>query len=259
MRNFTKGYIGKSLTMGFLGILGTLVACGGAGITGAGASTPSDHVLFTMGLNALAYNNSDPDLKYSTQQGGKVWIGSSGGWSYANFGIFEQSSNNWAGGAGAIDFFGGGGVLFSHAAALTSGSQIYYRITPRASGAVDVSGTDNLLISLGNDKIGLANTHNQVTVFLEGGTLSGTSYSNSCKTSIDLRTADTNKNITTYTVPLSSFSTCDSGTLTSLKTAVNQVVIKVLTGNGNATSDAASGGTTETLIKLGQIAFSKAP
>jgi hypothetical protein len=117
-----------------------------------------------------------------------------------------------------------------------------------------------LLISLGNDKIGIAaNTHNEVTVSLEGGTLSGSNYSNVCKTTIDLRTTDNNTNITTYTVPLSSFSTCDAGTLTSLKTAVNQVVIKVLPGNGNATSDLASGPSTLTLIKLGQIAFSKAP
>ena len=259
MRQFTKGYIGKSFTMGFLGILGTLVACGGGGITGVAASSaPPDHVLFAMGLTALPYNAGDPDLKYSTKQGGKVWIGSGGGWSYGNFGIFEQTNNNWGGGSGAIDFFGGGGVLFKHAAALTADSYIYYKVTPRASAAVDVSGTDSLLISLGNDKIGsAANTHKEVTIVIEGGTPVAYSYSNSCKARITLRSADNNTNITTYTVPLSSFSTCDAGNLTSLKTAVNQVVVKILPGDGNATVDAATGSSTETLLKLGSVAFSK--
>ena len=260
MANLRMGYIGKSFSLGILGIVGTLVACGGGGITNTVASVaaPSEHVLFAMGYSVLPYDNSDPDLKYSTKQGGKVYIGSNGGWSYADFGIFQQTNNNWGIGQGAVDFFGGGGVLFKHNAALTNNdSQIYYKVTPRSTGSVDISATDNLLISLGNDKIGsAANTHNEVTVFLEGGNPVAYSYSNSCKTRITLRSADNNTNITTYSVSLSDF-TCDAGTLTSLKTSLNQVVVKVLPGNNNASSDAASGPSTETLIKLGAIAFSK--
>lgn len=259
MANLRMGYIGKSFSLGILGIVGTLVACGGGGITNTVASvaTPSEHVLFAMGYSVLPYDNADPDLKYSTKQGGKVHIGSGGGWSYGGFGIFQQTNNDWGNGQGAVDFFGGGGVLFKHAAALTSDSYIYYKVTPRSTGSVDVSATDNLLISLGNDKIGsAANTHKEVTVFLEGGTASGSTYSNSCKSRISLRDGDDNKNITTYAVSLSNF-TCTSGSLTSLKSGLNQVVVKVLTGDNNATNDAASGSSTETLIKIGAIAFSK--
>jgi hypothetical protein len=260
MANLRMGYIGKSFTLGILGIVGTLVACGGGGVTSTVASTaaPAEHVLFAMGLTALPYNSSDPDLKYSTKQGGKVYIGSGGGWSYGGFGIFEQSTNNWGAGSGAIDFYGGGGVLFKHTAALGADSYIYYKVTPRVTGSVDISGTDNLLISLGNDKIGsAANTHKEVTIFLEGGTLSGYNYSNSCKARLTLRDGDNNTNITTYTVSLASFTSCDSGSLPAVKSALSQVVVKVLPGNGNATNDSASGASTETLILLGSIAFSK--
>jgi hypothetical protein len=258
MANFRMGYIGKSFTMGVLGIVGTLVACGGGGITSTVASvaTPAEHVLFAMGLNALPYNNADPDLKYSTKQGGKVYIGSGGEWTYGGFGIFAQTNNDFANGSGAVDFFGGGGVLFKHSQALSSSSYIYYKVTPRSAGSVDISATDNLLISLGNDKIGSsADTHKELTVFLEGGTLSGYSYSNSCKATLTLR-SDTS-NIVTYSVPLSSFSSCDAGTLAAVKTNLNQVVVKVLPGGGNGASDAATGASTETLIKLGAISFSK--
>lgn len=259
MANLRMGYIGKSFSLGILGIVGTLVACGGGGITSTVASvaTPNEHVLFAMGYSVLPYNSSDPDLKYSTKQGGKVHIGSGGGWSYGGFGIFQQTNNDWANGQGAVDFFGGGGVLFKHDAPLTSDSYIYYKITPRSTGSVDISATDNLLISLGNDKIGsAANTHKEVTVFLEGGTASGSNYSNSCNSRVSLRDNDNNNKITTYTVSLENF-TCTSGTLASLKAGLNQVVVKVLMGNNNTTSDLASGSSTETLITLGAIAFSK--
>ncbi|WP_194944618.1 hypothetical protein [Limnohabitans sp. 2KL-3] len=259
MANLRMGYIGKSFSMGVLGIVGTLVACGGGGITSTVANVvaPSEHVLFAMGYSVLPFDANDPDLKYSTKQGGKVHIGSGGGWSYGGFGIFQQTDNRFDIGQGAIDFFGGGGVLFKHLAALTNDSYIYYKVTPRTTGSVDISATDNLLISLGNDKIGsAANTHKEVTVFLEGGTASGFNYSNSCKSRISLRDKDNNNNITTYAVSLASF-TCDSGSLTNLKSSLNQVVVKVLPGDNNLPSDAASGDSTETLITLGPIAFSK--
>lgn len=256
MANFRTGYIGKSFTMGVLGIVGTLVACGGGGVTSTVASTatPSEHVLFAMGFSPTTYDAADPDLKWSTGQGGKVWAGSGGGWTYGNFGMWAQSTPDYANGVGAIDVHGGVGVNFLHNAALGAGGYIYYKITPRSSGSVDVSATDKLLISIGNDKFGAAaNTHQEVSVFLEGGTLSGGAYSNICTATQALRS---HANISTYTIPLSSF-TCSSGSMTSLKSAVSQVVFKVLPGGGNTTSDAASGASTETLIKFSSIAFSK--
>ena len=255
MANLRMGYIGKSFTTGVLGIVGTLVACGGGGVTSTVASTttPSEHVLFAMGFSPIAYDAGNPDLKWSTGQGGKVWAGSGGTWSYGNFGIWNQSVPDYGAGAGAIDVHGAIGVNYTHSAALSSASYIYYKFTPRSTGTVDISATDKLIISMGNDKQGSnSNTHQLVTIFLEGGTLSGYDYSNSCKATQLLRS---HNNVSTYSIALSDF-TCDRGTMASVKPIISQVVLKVLPGGANATSDASTTAN-ETLLKVSAIAFSK--
>lgn len=249
------GYIGKSFTMGALGILGTLVACGGGGVTSTIASTtaPSEHVLFAMGFSPVAYDSNNPTLKWTTAQGGKVYAGESGAWTYGNFGMWAQSVPDYNNGIGAIDVHGAIGLNYLHSTAVTSSSFFYYNFIPRTSGAVDISATDKLIISMGNDKQGSnANTHQEITIFLEGGTLTGNDYSNSCKTTQLLRS---HANVSTYSIALSGF-TCDRGTLANLKPALNQVVLKVLPGGQNATSDASTAAN-ETLLKVSGIAFSK--
>jgi len=259
MANFRMGYIGKSFSMGVLGILGTLVACGGGGVTSsvASVSAPADSVVFAMGFTRRTV--TEPDLEYLTAQGGKVYIGtkSGGNWVWGEYGIYENAGSDctW-GGCGAIDQFGGVGINFKHTSALNNEDYIYYRVTARASGGtVDISGTDNMLISIGNDKNG-ANTHKELTLVLEGGTQTGYNWSNSCKNTIQLGNY---QSISTYKIPMTTGWTCDSGSMSSLKSSVSQVVVKVLPGGNNTTSDAASGNTTETFIKLGAIAFSKNP
>jgi hypothetical protein len=251
MANLRMGYIGKSFTLGILGIVGTLVACGGGGVTSTIASTtatPSEHVLFTMGFQPTT-DAGVPELKWKTAQGGKVYVGTNtasnaNNWTYGGWGTWNQTD---------IDVKGWVGVQFHHPSALNSNDYMYYRITGRSSGSVDVSATDSLLITMGNEKIGSqANTPTEVTVVVEGGTYTSSNYANSCKATQTLRATTL---ATNYLIPLSSF-TCTSGTMASLKSGVAQVVIKVLPGGGNATADASTADN-YTLIQLGSVAFSK--
>lgn len=252
MANLRMGYIGKSFTLGILGIVGTLVACGGGGVTSTIASTtatPSEHVLFTMGFQPTS-DSAVPELKWKTAQGGKVYVGTgnsaggAGNWTYGGWGTWNQSD---------IDVKGWVGVQFNHPTALNATDYMYYRITGRSSGSVDVSATDSLLITMGNEKIGSqANTPTEVTVVVEGGTVTGSNYANSCKATQTLRGTTLAAN---YVMPLSGF-TCTSGTMANLKSAVAQVVIKVLPGGANATGDASTADN-YTLIQLGSVAFSK--
>ncbi len=259
MANFRMGYIGKSFTMGLLGIVGTLVACGGGGVTSsiASVSAPPDSVVFAMGFTRRTV--TEPDLEYLTEQGGKIYIGtrSGGNWAWGGYGIYENAGADctW-GGCGGINQFGGVGINFKHDAALNSQDYIYYRVTARSSGGtVNISATDNMLLSIGNDKNG-TNTHKELTVVLEGGTQTGNAWSNSCKTTLQLGAY---QSISTYKIPLATGWTCDSGSMSTLKSTLSQVVIKVLPGGNNTSNDAASGAATETFIKLGAIAFSKNP
>lgn len=259
MANFRMGYIGKSFTMGLLGIVGTLVACGGGGVTSsiASVSAPSDSVVFAMGFTRRT--TQEPDLEYLTAQGGKVYIGTKaeGNWTFGGYGIFENARTacTWDG-CGGIDQFGGIGINFKHDQSLNSEDYIYYRVTARSGGVtVDISATDNMLLSIGNDKNG-TNTHKELTVVLEGGTQTGYNWSNSCKTTLQLGPY---QSISTYKIPLATGWTCDRGSMSTLKSAVSQAVIKVLPGGNNATNDAARGAATETFIKLGAVAFSKNP
>ena len=247
MTLFSKNYIVKSFSMGFLGILGTLVACGGGGVTSSGAQSaaPAEQILFAMGYQPLSVQGDDT-IKWKTAQGGKVSAGSGGSWSYGDWGVWTQTD---------IDTKGWVGVQYKHTAANTASSYIYYKVTGPKEGSIDVSATDSLIISMGNEKIGSeANTPTEVTVFVEGGAYDTTNYTyaNSCKAKQALRSTTLSS---TYVIALSSL-TCDSGTLVALKTGVKAVVIKVLPGSGNATTDTSTTNN-YTLIELGAIGFGK--
>jgi hypothetical protein len=251
MRNFTKGYIGKSFAMGFLGILGTLVACGGGGMTSSVAqqATPAEQILFAMAYQPVTVAG-DATAKWKTAQGGKVYVDANNGWTYGGWGTWTQ---------GDLDTKGWAAVQFNHTAALTSSAYIYYKITAPNEGSVDVSATDSLIISMGNEKIGAgdgANTPKQVTIFVEGGALdtSNWTYANTCKITQTLR--DTTL-LSTYVIALSSPNwNCTSGTMAALKSGVKAVEVKVLPGGDNATKDTSTSNN-YTLIELGAIAFGK--
>ena len=255
MRRLTKGYIGKSFTMGFLGILGTLVACGGGGVTSSVAqssSTPPEQILFSMGYQPTTVTG-DSTAKWKNAQGGIVYVGTggtansnAGNWTYGGWGTWAQSD---------INVKGWVGVQFNHPGALDANDYMYYKVTAPNQGSVDISSTDTLLISMGNEQIGAqANTPTEVTVFVEGGTLntSNYTYANTCKTTQTLRATTLQS---TYVIPLSTL-TCTAGTLAALKAGVKAVEIKILPGGGNATADASTS-VNYTLLQLGAVSFGK--
>ncbi|MEY2659667.1 MAG: hypothetical protein RLZZ123_839 [Pseudomonadota bacterium] len=254
MQIFSKNYVAKSFGMGFLGILGTLVACGGGGVTStvAQSAAPSEQILFAMGFQPTTVSG-DSTVKWKSTQGGKVYVnsggngtGGAGNWAYGGWGTWNQTD---------IDTKGWVGVQFNHPTALNSADYIYYKVTAPKEGSVDISATDSLIISLGNEKIGSeANTPTEVTIFVEGGTLDTNTwtYANTCKTTQSLRSTTLQS---TYVIALSSL-TCTSGTLAALKSGVKAVEVKVLAGGGNATGDASTTAN-YVLIQLGAIAFGK--
>jgi hypothetical protein len=69
-----------------------------------------------------------------------------------------------------------------------------------------------------------------------------------------LNTTATANNLRVYKLPLTSFTTCSSGTLTALKSDLKAVVVKVLAAN-----DTKATSTTVNLVlpKVGLVAFAR--
>jgi hypothetical protein len=241
------GYIGKSFTMGALGILGTLVACGGGGVTSTVAqSVASPYVL--MASSYTPHASPSGDLKWSTAQGGDVYMGSGGNFVYGDYGIFTQTD---------IDYHQSVGIQFKHTAALGSTDYIYTKIQTPQNISLDVSQSGNLMIQMGNgvDRAVQTNSPTIFTVELDGGAYNSTTYSyaNSCTANVTLNTTATANNLRVYTVPLSSFGLC-TGTLAALKSDLKAVVVKVLASNDAQASSTANN---FVLPKVGLVAFSR--
>lgn len=241
------GYIGKSFTMGAFGILGTLVACGGGGIT----STIAQAVASPYVLVASSYTpNAAPagDLKWSTAEGGDVFMGSGGNYIYGDYGIFLQPD---------IDYHQSVGIQFKHTAALGSTDYIYTKIQTPQNAGLDVSQSGNLMIQMGNgvDRAVQTNSATVFTVELNGGAYNSTTYSyaNACSVNVTLNTTATANNLRVYKLPLTSFTTC-TGTLTALKSDLKAVVVKVLPAND---TNATSTDNNFVLPKVGLVAFAR--
>lgn len=241
------GYIGKSFTMGALGILGTLVACGGGGVTNTVAqSVASPYVL--MASSYTPHSAPSGDLKWSTAQGGDVYMGSGGNFTYGGYGIFTQTD---------IDYHQSVGIQFNHTSALGANDYIYTKIQTPQNASLDVSQSGNLMLQMGNG-VDLSTETNSQTVFtveIAGGAYNSNSYSyaNACSTNVTLNTTATANKLRVYTIPLSSFSSC-TGTLTALKSELKAVVVKVLASNDTNASSTANN---LVLPKVGLVAFSR--
>jgi hypothetical protein len=241
------GYIGKSFTMGALGIIGTLVACGGSGITSTVAqSAASPYVL--MASNYVPHSAPSGDLKWSTAQGGDVYMGSGGNFAYGGYGIFTQTD---------IDYHQSVGIQFNHTAALASTDYVYMKIQTPQNVGLDVSQSGNLIIQMGNG-VDLSVQTNSQTVFtleISGGAYNSGSYTyaNTCSANVTLNTTSTANNLRVYTVPLSSFGAC-TGTLAALKSDLKAVAVKVLASNDTRASSTTNN---YVLPKVGLVAFSR--
>lgn len=259
MRQFTKGYIGKSFTMGLLGIVGTLVACGGGGVTSTVAQSTtsvSPYVHFASQYDLIAGATSEPRAR--TQELGNVYGFSGGGFSY-QWGLGEDA--NFMKQRQAY------GLQFGHSAAITSTSYFGLAVRAPSNGSVNVSNSDYLVIQMGNGSSldAFPNTHMKFTVAISGGGAQASDYSWPAVCEYD-KTLDSTSRIgtgqdasanpfglRTYRLALSGF-TCTSGTLAALKADVREIAVKIV-GGKDATASATANNSA--LLQIGYMAFSK--
>ena len=156
------------------------------------------------------------------------------------------------------------GKQWAHDSALEKGDTVYINVKAPKNEAVDASGTDTLVIQMGNgaepDQI---NTHNVFTVTLHGGTQpnadnaswqdADTKYNWTEVCSTDQKVSSTNKfGLSTYYLKLNKFK-CSSGSLVDLKEKMEEVVVKVIAGK-NPKQDRSST-MNHTFPRVGFIAF----
>lgn len=246
MANFRMGYIGKSFTLGALGIVGTLVACGGGGVTSSVASvtTPSPYILFATSFLGKAGAAADPWMV--SGEGGDVYTFSGGGF-----------SRNWGLDSDALRIERQAvGQQFAHAAAITSSGYFGYSFKAPANGTVNASQSGTLVISMGNGAAATnANSHNVFAIDIQGGTQDSTTYAWTNQCSVDQVLDNTTNNtygLKTYRIALSSL-TCSSGTLLALKSDIKQVSVKVV-GGKEPTKDSSTSNNS-TLMQVSYIGF----
>jgi hypothetical protein len=238
MANLRMGYIGKSFSLGILGIVGTLVACGGGGITSTVANTPpSPFVLFAS--NYIVENGNSPIAK--SLEGGNVDEFYGG-----NF------NKGWDGLKGFIPQKQAIAIQQNTSVAATDANS-YAGIVIKApnNSSLNISSSTYLTIQLGNSSptgglYAVANSHEKFEIELKKDTLA-------CKTSQQMaaRTPEGKESLRTYKIDLSTFQ-CSGGTMDELKLSIKEVV--VLTKGGLDTTASAVANTV-TEINVGLIAF----
>jgi hypothetical protein len=272
MANLRMGYIGKSFSMGILGIVGTLVACGGGGITSTVASsgTVSPYVLFASQYKSVTSPGNN--LLAQSFEGGSVYAGSDGE-------VFKYLEPNWVNGNNiggwsdqtltddqirARQAFGVKWV--QTAASTTNSSWAYVAVKAPGNGSVDISQSTKIVIQMGNGTSNQydSNAKKVFRVIVDGGVQNSSSYlyDHSCKYDKTLDAAaisDSNQagsnlyGLRTYEIDLADF-TCTAGDMTNLKKSLKQVSVNIIGG-----IDAATDNTTGayTFVQAGLIAFSK--
>ena len=245
MANLRMGYIGKSFSMGVLGIIGTLVACGGGGITSTVASTTaSPYILFGSSFLGKAGATGEPYLV--SGEGGDVYGFSGGGVAY-NWGLTDDAMRTQRQAAGN---------QFAHAAAITDASYFGFSFKAPVNGTVNASQSGKLVISMGNGAAATnANSHNTFVIDIQGGTQNPTTsaWTNQCSVDQVLDNSTNNAyGLKTYRIALSDF-TCSAGTLAALKADIKQISVKVV-GGKEPTKDATTSNNS-TLVQVSYIGF----
>lgn len=245
MANLRMGYIGKSFSMGILGIVGTLVACGGGGITSTVANTPvSPYILFGSSFLGKAGATGEPWMV--SGEGGDVFTFAGGG--------FDR---NWGLDSDALRIERQAvGQQFAHTGAITNTGYFGYSFKAPANGTVNASQSGTLVISMGNGAAATnANSHNTFVIDIQGGTQDATTYAWTNQCSVDQVLDNSTNNaygMKTYRIALSSL-ICSAGTLAALKADIKQVSVKVV-GGKEPTKDASTSANS-TLMQVGYIGF----
>jgi hypothetical protein len=278
VHHLTKGYIGKSFTLGLLGILGTLVACGGGGITSTIATTIASPSNF---LFASTYQPRDASADNgwslaSTLEGGSVFfefpphVGNLGDYG-GNDGVgFDRTDADWAtplwSSQSEINLRQAITLPAYNSAVTTANDYFGIKVNAPDNSSINVSASNYVVIQTGNSQPSTKwwpttdplQSHETFTVVL-----SNASGSISCAQDIDLtgtRTPSTSlfrSALRTYKVALTegvganNFA-CTGGTLETLKSSVASVSVKVVGGKAKTTA-----ADIFTLMAVGFIGFSK--
>ncbi len=277
MANFRMGYIGKSFSLGVLGIVGTLVACGGGGVTSTIAqqtTTVSPYVLYASGY---AMKNAPANDSFAnSHEGGDVTL-------------FYGNNINWAWDLGRSDVGGNPdylkqqqayGVLFSKVSSSTApNGYAGLSIKPPQNGSLNVSQSGTLILQTGNGTGANADSDAFMTYTVElmagvqGGQAEGYAYPKKCTYNLSLTPGSrpngptgvnngaiplTNPyGLQTYRIALNSSNfTCTGGTLAEVKADLRNLNVTVL-GSNNSNAVLAGGADKEVFVKIGQISFSQ--
>lgn len=247
MANFRMGYIGKSFTMGVLGIIGTLVACGGGGVTSSVASEPtppSPYILFASSFLGKAGATGNPWVV--SGEGGDVYSFESSGFTY-NWGLQNDAARIERQAVGN---------QYAHSAAITSADYFGFSFKAPANGTVNASESGTLVISMGNGAAATnANSHNTFVIDVQGGRQDPNTYAWTNQCSVDQVLDNTTNNaygLKTYRIALSGL-TCSAGTLAALKADIKQVSVKVV-GGKEPTKDSSTTNNS-TLMQVSYIGF----
>lgn len=246
MANLRMGYIGKSFSLGILGIVGTLVACGGGGITSTVASVatpPSPYILFASSFVGKANASSNPYVV--SGEGGDVYSFESAGFVY-NWGLQDDAARIERQAVGN---------QYAHGAAITSTDYFGFSFKAPANGAVNASESGTLVISMGNGAAASnANSHNTFVIDIQGGTQDANyAWTNQCSVDQVLDNSTNNAyGMKTYRIALSSL-TCSAGTLAAIKADIKQISVKVV-GGKEPTKDATTSNNS-TLMQVSYIGF----
>jgi hypothetical protein len=247
MANFRMGYIGKSFSMGILGIIGTLVACGGSGITSSVASTTaSPYILFGSSFLGKAGATGEPYMV--SGEGGDVFSFAGGGFAY-NYGLENDALRTERQAAG---------MQFAHAAAITDSAYFGYSFKAPENGTVNASQSGKLVISMGNGAAASnANSHNTFVIDIQGGTQNPTTYAWTNQCSVDQVLDNSTNNaygLKTYRISLSGLA-CSAGTLAALTADIKQISVKVV-GGKEPTKDSTTSNNS-TMMQVSYIGFAK--
>jgi hypothetical protein len=245
MANFRMGYIGKSFSLGILGIVGTLVACGGGGITSTVANTPvSPYILFGSSFLGKAGASGEPWMV--SGEGGDVFTFAGGGFT-RNYGLDSDALRTERQAVGQ---------QFEHTIAITDAAYFGYSFKAPANGTVNASQSGTLVISMGNGAAGgNVNSHNTFVIDIQGGTQDATTYAWTNQCSVDQVLDNSTNNaygLKTYRIAMSSL-TCSTGTLAALKADIKQVSVKVVGGKEPSKDSTTS--SNSTMMQVSYIGF----
>jgi len=230
----------------------TMPSVGYIGFTKSSTSSSpaaASYVLFASQYEEISGASSEPYLK--SKEGGEVYHYSIGDFTYTDYSVTHNGPG--------IPTHQSYGSIYKHTEAVTSADYFGWWIKAPNNGYVNASQTNDLVIQVGNAQDGASdaspNSHMTFTIDLRN------NGSNLCSYDLDLvpnsrpsQSVGGFYGLRTYTIPLSSFSgsACN---MSSLKSAIYAVSVRVVGGKDSGASSSTTGN--ETFPVFGFIAFSK--